>query len=74
MCDHVNIMQKSGTGTCFVVECISCLNQLNFCLLEKKTVLDKQEKRNQDHLKYREERLKEERMKKRWVQHILINI
>uniref|UniRef100_A0A4W5QDM3 LUC7-like (S. cerevisiae) n=1 Tax=Hucho hucho TaxID=62062 RepID=A0A4W5QDM3_9TELE len=34
----------------------------------KKTVIDKQEKRNQDRLKRREEREKEERMKKRWVQ------
>lgn len=34
----------------------------------QKTVVDKQEKRNQERLKRREEREKEERMKKRWVQ------
>lgn len=37
---------------------------LGFCF-EQKTVVDKQEKRNQDRIKRREEREKEERMKKR---------
>lgn len=35
------------------------------CFFYQKTVVDKQEKRNQERLKRREEREKEERMKRR---------
>ena len=37
-------------------------------LFYQKTVVDKQEQRNQERLKRREEREKEEQLKKRWVQ------
>lgn len=44
-----------------------CFDFILFNYFYQKTVVEKQEKRNQERLKRREEREKEERMRRRWV-------